>query len=173
MHTYTYTAPSAIFVGLWLEAEHGKELHEAGFDAAYTYFASAGFVYGSTPPRWPRMCEQAQAFEPPLGCVLTVGPGYDDEGIRPWNTRHSKSRRGGQYYDQMWSAALDAQPTSVSITSYNEWGEVWVCEHCVKAVMGAVRTGYETTQCLQKPWGVVSADLLQELKICMFMRVCA
>eukprot|EP01047_Picozoa_sp_COSAG01_P024109 COSAG01_NODE_1480_length_10161_cov_32.805804_3_plen_44_part_00 len=31
-----------------------------------------------------------------------VGPGYDDTGIRPWNSMNTKARDKGNYYQQMW-----------------------------------------------------------------------
>lgn len=52
--------------------------------------------------------------------IPSVGPGYNDEGIRPWNTKNSKSRKDGAYYDNMWQRALQAGATFISITSYNE-----------------------------------------------------
>ena len=54
---------------------------------------------------------------------LSVGPGYDDTAIRPWNHHNAKHRDNGRYYEAMWEEALHARPSFVSITSYNEWGE--------------------------------------------------
>ena len=113
--------PKGIFIGLWLERHHGTDILEGGFDGFYSYFASAGFVYGATPRNWPHMCAEAKVRD--MACILSVGPGYVDEGIRPWNSHNTKDRRGGAYFDDMFAAALEARPTSVSITSYNEWGE--------------------------------------------------
>ena len=55
--------------------------------------------------------------------VPSVGPGYDDSRIRPWNRANTKHRDGGKYYEGMWRAALAVSPDMVTITSYNEWGE--------------------------------------------------
>ena len=52
--------------------------------------------------------------------VPSVGPGYNDEGIRPWNAHNTKSRENGGYYDRMWSRALESGAQFVSITSFNE-----------------------------------------------------
>ena len=52
----------------------------------------------------------------------SVGPGYNDTLIRPWNHEHTKEREGGKYYDRMWAEALAAAPAAITITSYNEWG---------------------------------------------------
>lgn len=114
-------AASGYFVGLWLEAQHGSDLVEGGFDAFYTYFASSNFVYGSSPRAWRKMVQDARRKG--LGSILSVGPGYADERIRPWNKGNGHGRRKGQYYHDMFRSAVDAQPDAVSITSYNEWGE--------------------------------------------------
>jgi glycoprotein endo-alpha-1,2-mannosidase len=71
------TPGQGFFIGLWLEREHGQELAAGGFDGFYTYFASAGFVFGSTPRHWLRMCDDAHHLG--IASVLTAGPGYDDE----------------------------------------------------------------------------------------------
>lgn len=108
-----------VFVGLWLDREHGASLARSGFDAFYTYFASGGFSYGSSPQRWPRMVQEARQLG--LSSVLSVGPGYVDDRIRPWNAHNTKARQGGKYYAAMCRAALEAKPDALSVTSYNEW----------------------------------------------------
>jgi glycoprotein endo-alpha-1,2-mannosidase len=125
-----------VFIGLWLDQNHGPELATAGFDAFYTYFASAGFVFGASPPRWPRMVKEAKALG--LGSVLSVGPGYNDERIRPWNRHNTKPRDGGRYYTSMMRAAVEALPDALSVTSYNEWGEGTQIEPAMSS-----REGYE------------------------------
>ena len=84
------------------------------FDGFYTYdfvdFGAAKFV---------RLCRQAHALH--LLCAPSVGPGYD--GRRAGETSGATGRRDGVTYDNLWSAALAAQPDLVTITSYNEWGE--------------------------------------------------
>jgi glycoprotein endo-alpha-1,2-mannosidase len=67
----------------------------------------------------------AEASSLGLLLVPSVGPGYDDSKIRPWNAASVREREGGRYYEKMWRAALAMQPTPriVSVTSYNEWGE--------------------------------------------------
>ena len=78
----------------------------AGFDGFYTYFASDGFSFGSTSSNWKRMCEYAHENE--ILCTLSVGPGYQDDKIRPWNSHNTKPRRDGSYYDTMWHKAINA-----------------------------------------------------------------
>jgi glycoprotein endo-alpha-1,2-mannosidase len=110
-----------MFFGLWLEAPHGRQLKEGGFDGAYTYFAADGFSHGATTGNWPAMAEEARALG--LLFVPSVGPGYDDSKIRPWNQAQVRDRGEGGYYTAMWQKALACRPQIVSVTSYNEWGE--------------------------------------------------
>jgi glycoprotein endo-alpha-1,2-mannosidase len=111
----------AVVLGLWLHHEHGRDIRDAGFDGFYTYFATDGFSFGSTTTNWGGMCQFAQKFN--LLCNLSVGPGYNDSLIRPWNDHNSRSRQGSTYYNTMWTKALKATPHYVSVTSFNEWGE--------------------------------------------------
>ncbi len=55
--------------------------------------------------------------------VPSVGPGYVDTRIRPWNGSTTRDRERGAYYDREFKAALDSGADLVSITSYNEWHE--------------------------------------------------
>lgn len=109
------------FIGLWLNAGDGASIVEGSFDAAYTYFASEGFSYGSRTRNWASM--SAAMKKAGKLFIASVGPGYVDEKIRPWNTHNTKDREAGKYYDRMWQAAVDADADLVSVTSYNEWGE--------------------------------------------------
>ena len=81
----------AIFLGLWLELHHGIELVAGGFDGAYTYFATDGFSYGSTVENWSRICSFCMSSK--KLCSLSVGPGYVDTAIRPWNAHNTRDRR--------------------------------------------------------------------------------
>lgn len=110
-----------IFIGLWLHHQDGRDLLSGGFDGVYSYFASAGFSYGSNPENWRIMCSFCKANN--LLCNLSVGPGYIDEGIRPWNGHNTKGRANGAYYEQMWRTAIVSDASMISITSWNEWGE--------------------------------------------------
>lgn len=115
------TAADGVFIGLWLDAHHGDELSLGGFDGAYSYFAVDGFSYGSSTRNWPSMVtfckERSMVFVP------SVGPGYSDERIRPWNAHNKRDREGGRYYERMWKAAIDSGADMASVTSYNEFGE--------------------------------------------------
>ncbi|MES1247710.1 MAG: alpha-mannosidase [Actinomycetota bacterium] len=85
-----------------------------GFSGIYTYdfmtYGGSSFV---------RLCHQAHAQH--LLCAPSVGPGYD--ATRAGESSPGRGRRNGQTYDQLWTAALQATPDVVTITSYNEWGE--------------------------------------------------
>ncbi|KAL1507575.1 hypothetical protein AB1Y20_007195 [Prymnesium parvum] len=115
------TAADAVLLSLYLDERDVRFVEEAGFDGVYTYFAADGFTQGSTPSHWPaarrRLAAAGKLFFP------SVGPGYNDTLIRPWNGANSRPRRGGAYYDSMWRRALEVQPEGVTITSFNEWGE--------------------------------------------------
>ena len=115
------TPADALLLSLFLEPRDVAFVVDAGLDGAYTYFASAGFTRGSDPSSW-RGTREAMAARG-LWFVPSVGPGYNDTLIRPWNTAHTKSRDDGEYYNRFWRAAIDATPPAVTITSYNEWGE--------------------------------------------------
>ena len=115
------TSTDSVMIGLWLHHHHGRDLKESGFDGVYTYFGTDGFSYGSTTTNWMSMCKFAAAQN--MLCDISVGPGYNDSLIRPWNAHNSRARGEGQYYSRMWNKALHALPQVVSITSYNEWGE--------------------------------------------------
>jgi len=116
------TELDAIFICLWIGEQGDAEfVRDAGFDGAYTYFGAVGFTPGSNPQNWPSIMGSLQKYGKFF--VPAVSPGYDDTLIRPWNAHNVRIRGEGRYYDAMWEAAVHLQPHSVSITSYNEWGE--------------------------------------------------
>lgn len=85
------TPYDSVFIGLWLESHHGHDLKTGGFDGVYTYFASDGFSYGSSTSNWETISAFSKVNQ--LLCILSVGPGYEDTSIRPWNAHNSKPRR--------------------------------------------------------------------------------
>lgn len=93
----------------------------SGFDGFYTYFATDGFTYGSSMGNWRSLATFAARNK--LVFIPSVGPGYDDTRVRPWNSRNTRKRSNGEYYIRSISHALDAKPKFVSITSFNEWHE--------------------------------------------------
>ncbi|QDH69163.1 glycoside hydrolase family 71/99 protein [Marilutibacter alkalisoli] len=108
-------------IGLWVEADEHAFFRDGGFDGFYTYFASRGFTYGSTPEHWPAL--QRWAADNGLRFVPSVGPGYIDARVRPWNGANTHDRDGGRYYDEMFAAALASGAPYIAITSFNEWHE--------------------------------------------------
>ena len=115
------TSHDSVVLGLVVQKTHQQDILAGGFDGFYTYFASKGFSYGSTPQNWPRLASFAKTNG--LLFVPSVGPGYDDVRVRPWNSHNTKPRQGGKYYLEMFRAAVEEQPGLVSITSFNEWHE--------------------------------------------------
>uniref|UniRef100_A0A0M3K5H2 Glycoprotein endo-alpha-1,2-mannosidase n=1 Tax=Anisakis simplex TaxID=6269 RepID=A0A0M3K5H2_ANISI len=115
------TAYDVIFIGLLVKAEDKFILSESGFDGIYTYFASEGFSYGSTPANWPSITTYCRKNK--MLFVPSVGPGYDDIRVRPWNGQNTKNRNDGEYYSRMFKMAHTARPDILSITSFNEWHE--------------------------------------------------
>ena len=91
------------------------------FDGFYTYFATDGFTFGSSSRNWPKLSVWAR--EKNLHFSPSVGPGYNDTRIRPWNNAATRARRDGGYYEQMFRKAAASGADLVSITSFNEWGE--------------------------------------------------
>jgi glycoprotein endo-alpha-1,2-mannosidase len=117
----------ALTFALIVEESHWKEyVIDAGFDGGYTYFASKTFTYGSNPKHWKHFQSMVMASQQQYNklFVPSVGPGYDDTRVRPWNAVNTHDRGdGGEYYQQEWKAAVDAGVSMVSITSFNEWHE--------------------------------------------------
>jgi glycoprotein endo-alpha-1,2-mannosidase len=81
-------ALDAIFLALLVEYKHRHDIKKAAFDGFYTYFASNGFSYGSSWKNWRSLA--VYAYQNSLLFVPSVGPGYLDTRVRPWN---GKSRR--------------------------------------------------------------------------------
>lgn len=112
----------SFFVGLILKSNDCQILKSSGFDGAYSYFAADGFTEASTSNRWSSIARQCS----PLLFIPSIGPGYIDTNIRPWNGQTTRLRNNGQYYrdrfrDLSWTRTSDEH--LVSLTSFNEWGE--------------------------------------------------
>ncbi|KAJ8962017.1 hypothetical protein NQ314_005799 [Rhamnusium bicolor] len=115
------TAIDAIYLGLLVESHHKYHIKKSQFDGFYTYFATNSFTYGSTWKNWQYLSKFATQNK--LIFVPSVGPGYIDIGVRPWNSANTRHRHHGQYYDVAWHTAVNARVNYVSITSFNEWHE--------------------------------------------------
>lgn len=120
-NTIRNTKFDSVVIGLWVKEHDGRFMLQGHFDGFYTYFAIDGFTYGATVDNWPKLADWARQNN--LIFIPSVGPGYEDRRIRPWNGRNSRSREDGVYYDRMFKAAIDVDPPIISITSFNEWHE--------------------------------------------------
>jgi len=120
-NTIRGTKYDAVVLGLWVKEDDGRFMLDGHFDGFYTYFATDGFVYGSTTTNWSKLAAWARAHGKLF--IPSVGPGYDDLRIRPWNEKNLRARELGAYYDRMFQAAIEVKPQFVSITSFNEWYE--------------------------------------------------
>ncbi|CAG5130168.1 unnamed protein product [Candidula unifasciata] len=136
------TKYDAIFLGLLVEFEHFNHLTDSGFDGFYTYFASNGFVYGSTWHNWPSIASEAKKRN--LIFVPSIGPGYLDTRVRQWNGKNTKLRLNGKYYENAFKSALAVKPKLLSITSFNEWHEGTQVEAAVPKTVSSFK--YEDYQ---------------------------
>ncbi|KAK4871456.1 hypothetical protein RN001_016447 [Aquatica leii] len=111
----------AVFIGLLVDIQHRYHIKKSHFDGFYTYFAANSFSYGSTWKNWKSLAKFATQNN--LLFIPSVGPGYADTRVRPWNSKTTRHRRHGQYYDVAWRTAISSGTKYVSITSFNEWHE--------------------------------------------------
>ncbi|XP_078375150.1 glycoprotein endo-alpha-1,2-mannosidase-like protein [Oculina patagonica] len=120
-HSVRNTPYDCIFIALMVEMNHRRYIDVGGFDGFYTYFATDKFTYGSTWRFWPQLKSIAEQTNSLF--IPSVGPGYIDTGVRPWNGANTRLRDNGNYYRNSWKAALQTSPHIISITSFNEWHE--------------------------------------------------
>jgi molybdenum cofactor synthesis domain-containing protein len=119
--TIRNTKYDSAVIGLWVKEHEQNFMTEGHFDGYYTYFATDGFTYGSTIKNWPKLAEWAQQNDKLF--IPSVGPGYIDLRIRPWNDVNTRDRQNGAYFDREFAAAIAVRPPVISITSFNEWHE--------------------------------------------------
>lgn len=130
------TPYDGIFLALLVEEKHKMEIHRSGFDGMYTYFATNGFSYGSSHQNWSGL--KAFCDSKNLMFVPSVGPGYIDTSIRPWNSQNTRNRVNGKYYETALNAAFLIRPDIISITSFNEWHEGTQIEKAVPKKVGQI-----------------------------------
>ena len=134
-HTIRNTPYDCIMIALMVKLTHREYIEIGGFDGFYTYFAADGFTYGSSWRSWSNLksfAEQSNSI-----FIPSVGPGYIDTSIRPWNSVNTRARQNGDYYKRSFQAALSVQPSLISITSFNEWHEGTQIEKAVpKSISG-------------------------------------
>ena len=140
-NTIRGTKYDSIVIGLYVKEGDWSSMRDSYFDGFYTYFATDGFTYGSSISNWAGMAHWAKQNDKLF--IPSVGPGYADTRIRPWNVANQRGREDGAYYDRMWDAALDVCADFVSITSFNEWHEGTQIEPAVfKTVPGYTYLDY-------------------------------
>lgn len=115
------TELDAVFLALLVDFKHRADIKRAQFDGFFTYFAANGFSHGSSWKNWNSLASFAKKNS--LLFVPSVGPGYVDTQVRPWNGKNTRDRRRGNYYGLAWRTALGADAKIVSVTSFNEWHE--------------------------------------------------
>ena len=123
----------ADFIGLILNEADINALADGKFDGGYNYFVANSFSWASTSSFWGRINSLCKMKN--LLFIPSVGPGYDDTKIRPWNYQWVRPRDNGNYYKKMWEDAIISLFTNerkiVSITSWNEFGEGTQIEECI------------------------------------------
>lgn len=128
-------------IGLWVNKDEGAYFIEGGFDGFYTYFASDGFTYGSSSENWAGLSEWASDHD--MSFIPCVGPGYLDTRVRPWNTKTTRPRENGSYFDRLFEMAIQVEPQVIAITSFNEWHEGTQIEPAVpKTIEGYIYQDY-------------------------------
>ncbi|CAH8865751.1 unnamed protein product [Trichobilharzia szidati] len=108
-------------IGLLLEKDDCKSLSECGFNGGYTYFVGHKISEASSPDVWSNLKKQCSEYK--VGFYPSVGPGYHDLSVRPWNGAASKERQSGDTYVRVFNQALNSRPDGIGIVSFNEWHE--------------------------------------------------
>jgi glycoprotein endo-alpha-1,2-mannosidase len=135
------TELDATFLGILVDYKHRSDIKNAGFDGFYTYFASNGFSHGSTWKNWRSLAMFARKFS--LLFVPSLGPGYIDTRVRPWNGQSTRQRHKGSSYSLAWRTFLGLDLPVVSITSFNEWHEGTQLEPAIpKSIEGYTYNSY-------------------------------
>ena len=129
------TAHDVVAIATLLDARERALVDEGCFDGFYTYFATEGFTFGSTARHWAQLATWAR--ERNLHFSPSVGPGYNDTRIRPWNRAATRDRADGRYYTKMLRSAATSGADMISITSFNEWGEGTQIEPAARPETGA------------------------------------
>ena len=144
-YTIRNTPYDCVMIALMVEFTHKDYIDIGGFDGFFTYFAVNGFTYGSRWNAWSRL--KSFAVQTNTIFIPSVGPGYIDTNIRPWNYANTRSRENGEYYKKSFQAALSVQPPLISVTSFNEWHEGTQIEQAVpKSINGFKYNDYSPNE---------------------------
>ena len=120
-NTIRGTKYDCIMIGLLVESTHQTNIKNGHWDGFYTYFAVNGMTYGSSFQNFHSMRNFADQNH--LIYIPSVGPGYEDVPVRPWNRQNTRERRNGDYYKEALGNAKRNTKRFISITSFNEWHE--------------------------------------------------
>jgi glycoprotein endo-alpha-1,2-mannosidase len=93
--------------GLYLGEGDKQRILASSFDGLYTYFAAEGFTDGSIMANWPLLSTFCAKNR--LLFVPSVGPGYNDTRVRPWNAKTARDRAAGEYYKDRFKMAHTAK----------------------------------------------------------------
>ncbi|TPP58451.1 Guanylate kinase [Fasciola gigantica] len=111
----------AYMIGLLIDSHDCEQYQLAGFNGGYTYFVSEAATFASTSHNWMRMVNECQRTG--IHFYPTIGPGYDDSSVRPWNDRATVDREDGSHFQRLVSKLPLHRVDGVGITSFNEWHE--------------------------------------------------
>ena len=115
------TKNDIVAVSLFVHKDHESLVTKGGFNGFYTYFTTDRFSFGSSLKNWKYLSEFASRNR--LLFIPSVGPGYDDSQVRPWNQVNWRNRESGMYYTRSFKAAISLRPRFLSISTFNEWHE--------------------------------------------------
>lgn len=96
-----------IIIALYINNNDEITIKNVGFDGIYTYFVSENFTHGSTMKNWPSLSSLCNKYN--LLFIPSVGPGYNDTSVRPWNLKNAQSRANGEYYKKHFRMAYDSK----------------------------------------------------------------
>ncbi|CAL8071400.1 unnamed protein product [Calicophoron daubneyi] len=114
-------AHDGYMIGLLMEITSCQNLRDSGFDGGYTYFVGSSTSEASSTSNWKKLSVSCLAAG--LEFYPSIGPGYHDLSIRPWNRKTVVARSGGDKFYESYSAATKVTPSGLGITSFNEWHE--------------------------------------------------
>ena len=130
--TFRTSKYNSYVISLLVQSVELDKILTSHFDGCYTYFATDRFTFGSTLDNWSHISSAIQKFnaqnqirgqDRKFLWIPSVGPGYLDTKIRPWNSQNKRDRGNGAYYEKEWKVAIDSLADILSITSWNEWHE--------------------------------------------------
>ena len=138
---------SCYYIGSIVELFHIGAAVEEGFDSVFSYFASESSTYCSNISRWKYI--QKDCIQRGVDFIPTVAPGFNEEKVNRWSSKNKRSRDAGLYYDRMFEAAININPSYIVINSFNNWFEATNIEPAID------KNGY---QFCDELWGGIGSD---------------